>query len=158
VLDARRCISYLTIELRGTIPEDLRAAMGRHVFGCDICQDVCPWNRSAPASPLAEFQPRRFPATESAPGSLLLPDLEWLAGLTEDEFARFFRGGAIRRTKWRGLVRNACVALGNSAVQPGTAIHARIVALLRRLASSPDPVTAEHASWALGRIGPTSPA
>jgi epoxyqueuosine reductase len=158
VLDARRCISYLTIELRGTIPEDLRAAMGRHVFGCDICQDVCPWNRSAPASPLPEFQPRRFPATESAPGSLLLPDLEWLAGLTEDEFARFFRGGAIRRTKWRGLVRNACVALGNSAVQPGTAIHARIVALLRRLASSPDPVTAEQASWALGRIGPTSPA
>ncbi len=153
VLDARRCISYLTIELRGSIPEDLRAPMGRHVFGCDICQDVCPWNRSAPASPLPAFQPRVFAATQSAPPeSLLLPRLEWLAALPGDEFERLFRGSAIRRAKWRGLVRNACVALGNSAAQPGTAAHARIASLLRRLASSPDPLIADHALWALCRL------
>ncbi len=182
VLDVRRCISYLTIELRGSIPEDLCAPMGRHVFGCDICQDVCPWNRAAPASPLPAFQPRVFfstptvsvstespasaapqssTATESftdADESLLTPRLEWLANLSEDEFKLLFGDSAIRRTKWRGLVRNACVALGNSAAIPDTATHARITSLLGRLASSADPVIADHALWALDRISPRRPA
>ncbi len=159
-LDARRCISYLTIELRGSIPEDLCALMGRHVFGCDICQDVCPWNRAAPATALPAFQPRVFPfgsagfqpAVLHADESLLLPHLEWLAGLTEGEFKLLFRGSAVRRTKWRGLVRNACIALGNSGPKPGTPAHARITSLLGRLASSADPVIADHALWALGRL------
>jgi epoxyqueuosine reductase len=164
VLDARRCVSYLTIELRGSIPEDLRAPMGRHVFGCDICQDVCPWNRSAPATSLPEFQPRvrSVPPGPEASGSeasseesLFVPHLEWLASLTEGEFARLFRSSAVRRAKWRGLVRNACVALGNSASagESGAPTYARIAALLGRLASSSDSVIAEHASWALRRLG-----
>lgn len=166
VLDARRCISYLTIELRGSIPEELRAPMGRHVFGCDICQDVCPWNRHAPATELAAFQPRRIdlgPAQTAQPQtaqrvfpeateSLLHPRLEWLASLSEEEFRRAFRGSPIKRTKWRGLVRNACIALGNSGVRRGTTTHARISALLKRLAASAEPVVAESARWALSRI------
>ena len=123
VLDARKCISYLTIELRGAIPELLRESVGNHVFGCDICQDVCPWNARAPVSAAPEFQPRVFSSPyeismqAGAPRkeeSLLLPRLEWLAGLTEAQFQHHFCGSAIRRTKWRGLVRNACVALGNA--------------------------------------------
>ena len=165
LLDARQCISYLTIELRGSIPEEWREPMGRMVFGCDICQDVCPWNRSAPVTSIATFLPRavrakeaRAPTTESANAvsqsedSLFAPELEWLASLGEDEFREAFRASAVRRTKWRGLVRNACVALGNSAARPGTAAHARIVALLGRLAGSGDALIAEHARWALGRL------
>jgi epoxyqueuosine reductase len=165
VLDARRCISYLTIELRGSIPTEWREPMGRMVFGCDICQDVCPWNRSAPVTSIAEFLPRAVrakeaeaPTTVSANAvsrteeSLFAPELEWLASLSEDEFRETFRASAVRRTKWRGLVRNACVALGNSAARPGTAAHGRIVALLGRLANSGDTLIAEHAHWALGRL------
>jgi epoxyqueuosine reductase len=139
VLDARRCISYLTIELRDSIPEELRDPMGQHVFGCDICQDVCPWNRHAPITALQEFQPRAFPAQEEirteaslhvADETLLFPGLEWLAGLSEAEFREVFRGSPIKRTKWRGLVRNACIALGNSGLKRSTADHARIIQLL----------------------------
>lgn len=161
VMDARRCISYLTIELRQGIPEEFREPMGRHVFGCDICQDVCPWNRRAPIAGLAEFQPRIFPSWDrehtdvSLPSkgkSLLLPRLEWLAGLSEAEFRELFNGSAIKRTKWRGLVRNACIALGNCDLRRGTAAHARASALLERLAASAEPVIAESAFWALSRI------
>ena len=160
VMDARRCISYLTIELRQSIPEELRGPMGRHVFGCDICQDVCPWNRRAPIAALPEFQPRIFPsrgekqpdASLSEDESLFLPRLEWLAGLSETEFREMFRGSPIKRTKWRGLVRNACNALGNSDLQQGTSIHARASVLLERLAASAEPVIAESARWALSRI------
>ncbi len=166
VLDSRRCISYLTIELRGSIPEDLREPMGRHVFGCDICQDVCPWNRRAPVTQAQEFQPRVFPtpaqseprehasaaAKESDEESLFLPRLEWLAGMSEEEFRGIFRGSPVKRTKWRGLVRNACVALGNSAPAPGSAKHGRICALLARLSVSAEPLIAESARWALSRI------
>jgi epoxyqueuosine reductase len=178
VMDARRCISYLTIELRGTIPGEFREPIGNHVFGCDICQDVCPWNRRAPATSLQEFLPRTFAAkfesvplndggtedievlsgpgqqetSESAERSLLLPRLEWLAAMDETEFRRLFRGSAIKRTKWRGIVRNACIALGNSELHRGTTVHQRIGELLRRLSSSADAVIAESALWALSRI------
>jgi epoxyqueuosine reductase len=164
VLDARRCISYLTIELRGAIPEELRPAMGNAVIGCDICQDVCPWNRKSPVTQLTAFQPRAIELPGHAKsengkekmengGTLFAPELEWLASLSQEEFSRIFRGSAVKRAKWRGVVRNACVALGNSRIARGSEAYARIVALLDRLAASDDSLLAEHARWALGRLG-----
>lgn len=147
VLDARRCISYLTIELRGAIPEELRPPMGRMVFGCDICQDVCPWNRKPPITSQPAFQPRNGRGT-----SLFAPPLERLASLSENDFREIFRGSAVKRTKWRGLVRNACVALGNSRLSSDSPAYARILALLEKLAESQDTLIAEHASWALSRL------
>jgi len=166
VMDARLCISYLTIEHRSSIPENLRELMGLHAFGCDICQDVCPWNRRAPVTRAEEFQPRTFPRPTEALStemptsiaspveeeSLFLPRLEWLAALEEVQFREVFRGSPIKRIKWRGLLRNACVALGNSAPAQGSAHHARICALLTRLAASPEPLIVESAQWALSRI------
>ncbi|MBZ5660069.1 MAG: tRNA epoxyqueuosine(34) reductase QueG [Acidobacteriia bacterium] len=148
VLDARRCISYLTIELRGAIPAELREPMGRHVFGCDICQDVCPWNRRAPETPLPDFQPRQFREK-----SLFSPELEWLVSLGEEEFRELFRGSPVKRTKWRGLMRNACVAIGNSGIRPGGPRFAEIRERLSYLASLGDDILAEHARWALERLG-----
>jgi len=148
VLDARRCISYLTIELRGAIPPDLREPIGRHVFGCDICQDVCPWNRRAPATALPNFQPRKREGH-----SLLSPELEWLISLNEEEFRDVLRGSPVKRAKWRGLVRNACVAVGNSGLRPGQPRYAEICARLSELATSGDEILAEHAQWALARLG-----
>jgi epoxyqueuosine reductase len=150
VLDARKCISYLTIELRGAIPEDLRSHMGNAVIGCDICQDVCPWNRKAPITSLPAFQPRRIAA--GGEKSLAAPELEWLASLSQQEFSAIFRGSAVKRAKWRGLVRNACVAFGNSALKPGEESHARAVQLLETLAASEDALISEHARWALDRL------
>jgi epoxyqueuosine reductase len=147
VLDARRCISYLTIELRGAIPAELREPMGRHVFGCDICQDVCPWNRRAPETSLANFQPR-----QRGENSLFSPELEWLISMSEEEFRETFRGSPVKRTKWCGLVRNACVAVGNSGLRAGEARYAEICEGLMRLAKSGDENLAEHARWALGRL------
>jgi epoxyqueuosine reductase len=148
VLDARRCISYLTIELRGNVPEGLRAGMGRHVYGCDICQEVCPYNRAAPLTQVNEFEPRSWPDGES----LMEPPLEWLAGMTEGEFRERFRGSAMKRTKWRGFVRNACVALGNAKLERGSAEYGRVVNLLQKLEGLPEPVISESARWALARI------
>jgi epoxyqueuosine reductase len=164
VLDARRCISYLTIELRGAIPEELRTQMGNAVIGCDICQDVCPWNRKSPVTKLAQFQPRRIELQVHAKSengkeemengaTLFAPELERLASLSQEEFSRSFRGSAVKRAKWRGLVRNACVALGNSQIARGSETYTRIVALLERFAASDDSLIAEHARWALQRLG-----
>ena len=135
-LDSNRCISYLTIEKRGSIPEDIRGAMERHVFGCDICQDVCPWNRKAPATDAHEFQPR--------PG-LVNPALEWLAEITAEEFRDAFRGSPIRRTKRSGLRRNAVIAMGNSG-------SAEFLPVLHRLASDDDVIVSESARWAITQI------
>jgi epoxyqueuosine reductase len=147
VLDARLCISYLTIELRGSIPLELRAPIGRNVFGCDICQDVCPWNHRSPVGAAPEFEPRTVQGE-----SLVAPPLEFLLGLTETDFRDAFRASAVRRTKWRGLIRNACVAAGNFGFAPSHPEHAEIVRRLQRLAASEDSLIAEHAQWALGRI------
>lgn len=102
-LDARRCISYLTIEKRGEIPEDLQTQMGNHVFGCDICQDVCPWNRRSPVLEESAFQPREF-----------APDLLKLASLTEEEFGTRFSRSPVKRAKYSGFMRNVAIALKNS--------------------------------------------
>lgn len=148
VLDARRCISYLTIELRGNIPERFREPMGWQVYGCDICQDVCPFNHATPVDRIAEFQPRQLSSGES----LFRPSLEWLAGMSEGEFREVFQGSAVKRAKWAGLVRNACIALGNSRPQRNTQEHKRICGLLKRLAESTISTIAESALWALSRI------
>ena len=164
VLDARRCISYLTIELRDSIPEELRPTVGRAVIGCDICQDVCPWNRKAPVTRLTEFLPRKIDVWENGPQktadfwhSLFSPELEWLASLTQEDFSRIFRGSALKRAKWRGLVRNACVALGNSRVDPQSDAYRRITLLLSRLVDSDDALIAEHARWALRQLALREP-
>ena len=131
------------------------APMGRMVFGCDICQDVCPWNRKAPSSPLAVFQPRKTEQTPTVAAgfspaeSTFAPSLEYLASLSEEEYRAAFRGSPIKRTKWRGLVRNACIALGNAASSTP-----RIHSLLERLAASPDALISSSARWALSRLGP----
>lgn len=158
-MDARRCISYLTIELRGAIPEELRAPMGRHVFGCDICQDVCPWNRRAPWTGVRALQPRVFSqqalhgeSRRESGETFYHARLEWLASLSEDDFRSCFRGSPIRRTKWVGMLRNACIALGNLAPRLGPAARDRISALLGRLAVSPRTVVSESARWALHRM------
>lgn len=135
-LDARLCISYLTIEKRGEIPEELRAAMGRHVFGCDICQDVCPWNRKAPVTSTAEFEAR---------DGLVNPALDWLAEMQQEEFREVFRGSPVKRAKLPGLRRNAVVAMGNSGDQ-------KFVPGLAKLAEDDDSIVAEHAKWALNRL------
>jgi epoxyqueuosine reductase len=136
-LDATKCISYLTIEKRGAIPEELRTGMGRHVFGCDICQDVCPWNRKAPVSAAPEYQPR---------DGLVNPALEWLAEMKAEDFRAKFRGSPVRRTKLSGLRRNAVIAMGNSG-------NRDFIPKLERLREDEDPVVAEIAGWALGKLG-----
>lgn len=156
VMDARRCISYLTIEYRGSIPEALRAPIGKHVFGCDICQDVCPWNLRAPSTSMQDFIPRNSKPETGEAQSLFSPDLEWLLSLSEEEFRQLFRGSPVKRTKWRGLVRNACVAIGNSGLRPGEARYAEIHLQLSKLAASGDAIVAEHAQWALHRLSSSS--
>jgi epoxyqueuosine reductase len=144
VLDATRCLSYTTIELRGAIPEPLRAAQGDRVFGCDVCQEVCPWNlrsrRPRPDDP-AGLRARLAPRADWQ-----RPALAWLLSLSEDDFRAAARKTALRRAKWRGLVRNALVAAGNSG-------DASLVPLLRRHADGSDALLAEHARWALDRLG-----
>jgi epoxyqueuosine reductase len=133
-LDARLCISYFTIELRTAIPEVQRPAVGAHVFGCDICQDVCPWNRRAAETNEPNFHPREF-----APG------LERMAGITEAEFREMFRDTPVSRAKYRGFLRNVAVAMGNSRLE-------KFREPLKKLAASADTLVAEHARWALQRL------
>ena len=152
VLDARRCISYLTIELRGTIPEEFREPMGRHIFGCDICQDVCPWNRKSPRTQAQEFAPRRFSWNHEQAESLFSPDLLRIVQLSREQFRETFRASAVKRTKWAGLIRNACVALGNSEIKRGTLVYQEAVETLEKLSRSGDPAISESALWALSRI------
>ena len=135
-LDASRCIAYFTIEKRGSIPESVRESIGRHVFGCDICQDVCPWNRKAPVTTNAGFE---------ADGALINPDLLQLAQTSPEQFRRRFRGTPISRAKYSGFLRNVAIAMGNSGLQ-------QYVPALERLALSEDSVIAEHAVWALARL------
>jgi len=131
-IDARRCIAYFTIELRGAIPEQYRAAMGTHVFGCDICQDVCPWNSRAPEGDW-------FDAAHAVPA------LDQCARLSESEFRRAFNNSPFSRAKYSGFLRNVAVAMGNSGI-------ARFREPLERLAGHADPVVAEHARWALDQL------
>jgi epoxyqueuosine reductase len=135
-LDASRCISYLTIEKRGPIPEERRRGIGRHVFGCDICQEVCPWNRKAPTNSSPGLQPRP---------ELIDPDLEWLATMGEQAFRQAFRGSPLRRAKRGGLRRNAVVAMGNSGDQ-------RFRPVLQQLIDDADETVASHAAWALRKL------
>ena len=135
-LDSNRCIAYLTIEKRGSISEELCDGIGRHVFGCDICQDVCPWNRKAPATTAPDFQARE---------ELINPALEWLARLTAEEFREKFRHSAMRRTQRNGLRRNAVIAMGNSGDQ-------YFLPLLDHLTKDEDPIIAEHAGWSANKL------
>ncbi len=136
VLDARRCISYLTIELRGPIPTELREPMGDWLFGCDICQEVCPWNRKAPPAREPGFLPR-----QGATGL----DLIDVLSLSPDGFRARFRGSTITRTKRRGLLRNAAIALGNHR-------DPRAVSALAKALEDEEPLVRGAAAWALGRI------
>jgi epoxyqueuosine reductase len=135
-LDARRCISYLTIEKKGEIAADLRDHMGNNIFGCDICQDVCPWNRKAPFSSAPEFQPR--------PG-LVNPILDRLAELEEQTFQQTFRQSPLRRAKFSGMRRNIAIAMGNSG-------NRAFAPVLERLVDDPDRTASEAAQWALNKL------
>jgi epoxyqueuosine reductase len=135
-LDARRCISYLTIELRGSIPLEFRPAIGNRIFGCDDCLAICPWNRFARDGALLRAHARP---------ELGSPDLIELLGLTEETFRQRFRDTPLWRAKRRGLLRNVCVALGNSG-------DPRALPALDRAAHDPEPLIAEHAEWARARI------
>ena len=137
ILDSRRCISYLTIELRGDTPEEHRQATGSWIFGCDICQDVCPWNRKSPFSPVVDLKPKPEVAENR---------LTTLARLTPEEFSQRYRRTAIKRSKWRGLMRNVAVALGNAGTSEA-------VSELERLLENEDSMLRRHAAWALVRIG-----
>ncbi len=137
VLDARRCISYLNIELKESIPRDLRQGMGQWIFGCDICQEVCPWNRRA--------EPAAEPAYQSRAG-LGSPALLDLIQLDREAFNARFRHNPVKRPKRRGFLRNVAVALGNSGVQ--AAVPALISAL-----DDEEPLVRGHVAWALGQLG-----
>src|SRR5207248_4757962 len=135
-VDARRCISYLTIELKGVIPLDLRPLIGDRIFGCDDCLDACPWNRFAQESREAAFSAHRS-TTEMS--------LREYLELSDAEFRALFRNSPIKRIKRRGFLRNVCVALGNAG-------DISDIPALERAARDPEPLIAEHARWAIDRI------
>jgi epoxyqueuosine reductase len=137
VLDARRCISYLTIELKGFIPRHLRPLIGNHIFGCDICQEICPYNVKARPTTEEAYRPRE---------GLYVPDLIPLLALDEAEFRRIFRGSPILRAKRKGFLRNVAVALGNSKSRQA------VPALIRAL-DDDEALVRGHVAWALGQIG-----
>ena len=135
-LDATKCISYLTIEQRGPIAEELRPGMGRQIFGCDICQDVCPWNRHAPITNEPSFAARP---------DLVNPDLERLARLTPEQFREVFRSTPVKRAKLTGLLRNVAIAMGNSGDD-------RFLTALHELTLHDDATVAEAAQWAISQL------
>ena len=135
-LDARRCISYLTIELKGSIPEEFRPLIGDRIYGCDDCLDACPWNRFASASRETAFAARPFVHDMSLRDFLALDD---------DGFRALFRKSPIKRIKRRGFLRNVCVALGNVGTRDD-------LPALERAAQDAEPLIAEHAQWAIARI------
>ncbi len=137
VVDARRCISYLTIEARGPIPRELRPLIGDRLFGCDICQEVCPWNSKAPATTDDAFGQRE---------SYGLFELTDLIRFPHSWYVEVFRGSAIKRAKYRGLLRNAAVVLGNRA-DPGDVRY-----LAEALSDNDEPLVRGHVAWALGQI------
>lgn len=141
VLDSRKCIAYLTIELKGSVPEELRPQMGHHVFGCDICQDVCPWNRKRTFTTEEALQPQ--PAQ-------VYPSLAELAQLTPQAFKAWFRHTPLERSKRRGVLRNVCVAMGNSG-------NTAFIPLLETLADDEEALIREHAVWALTRLRQAPP-
>jgi epoxyqueuosine reductase len=134
-MDASRCIAYLTIEKKGAIEEELREPMGRQVFGCDICQDVCPWNRRAPIGRHEGMLAR---------AELINPALEWLAGMDAAEFKRRFKGSPLERTRRKRLLRNVAIAMGNSGA-------ACFLPQLEAWRVGEDAVLAEAAEWAIER-------
>ena len=134
-LDSRRCVSYLTIELKGSIPEALRPLIGDRIYGCDDCLDACPWNRFAQAGREAAFAPR--PAVQLG--------LRELLALDEERFRALFRHSPIKRIKRRGFLRNVCVALGNVGTMDD-------LPTLERAGLDPEPLIAEHARWAIDEI------
>ncbi len=136
VLDARRCISYLTIELKGAIPQHLRPLMGNHIFGCDICQEVCPYNVKAKPTDETAYSPRE---------GLLAPELIPMLSLNDEEFKRLFRGSPVLRAKRRGFLRNVAVALGNLKIPEA------VPALCQALHDH-EPLVRQHVAWALGKI------
>ena len=135
-LDARRCISYLTIELRGAIPENLRPLIGNRIYGCDDCQLVCPWNRFAQPTPEPDFAPRH---------GLDAPELIELFSWTEEEFLKYTEGSAIRRIGYACWLRNVAVALGNAPKSEA------IIAALKARSDHPSELVREHVAWALAR-------
>jgi epoxyqueuosine reductase len=135
-MDAAKCISYLTIEHRGAIAPELMKGMGRQVFGCDICQDVCPWNRKAPISPDPDLEPR---------SELVNPALEWMGAMDEAEFEEKFSGSPVRRAGFLGLRRNVAIAMGNSGL-------GRFAPLLKTWAESADEGLRSAARWAHGKL------
>ena len=137
VLDARRCISYLTVEMQGAIPTDLRPLMGNHIFGCDTCQDVCPYNAAVHLKTEQAFYPRQ---------GMHAPELIPLLSISEGQFSIAFAGSPILRAKREGFLRNVCVALGN--LRRVEAVPALIITLM----GDPNPVVRGHAAWALGCI------
>ena len=136
VLDSSKCISYLTIENKGEIPEEYREAMENNVFGCDICQDVCPWNSKANAATSDSFLPRE---------GLYQPDLGYLLDLEQEEFSKIFKNSPIKRAKRRGLIRNVLVAVGNTE-------SSKYADLVHRFLKDNDPLIRRHAVWALWKI------
>ena len=143
VLDATRCISYTTIESRESIPKELRAAQGDHVFGCDLCQSVCPWNQSRPRTPLTD--PLGLRARLAKRAEWVAPTLAWILSLGEESFAESTRRSALKRSGYRGLIRNALVAAGNAG-------DPSLRSAIERYASGEDSLLREHANWALARL------
>ncbi len=139
-LDARRCISYLTIENRDAIPQEWRRPIGEWLFGCDICQEVCPFNRPREHQPL-----RAVPTREARFRPRPLPSLSELLTMDEPAFQERFQGSAVRRAKWHGIVRSALVVAGNSG-------NPRYLPLIERYRHHPNPILREHAEWAYRRL------